>query len=749
MPLRSLFTTVAGCVTGPGGLGTSWLRFVAGLAHGGVLNVGAGPTCRWAFAGGVTRTRGASGSERRRAAMSSPPSLPEEIRRSAGLGELPKVVKWLRKGGLVDAFTCRETADGRKSTETLMHAAAANGHLELVRELLKRGASVDLPTGLGVTALMSAAGYGHVSVLHLLLQHSASPNLQDVDGFTALMRAATLGHAACMQELLRAGTNAELLDNKGRTALLCAEIKGHTRIAALLRQHAAPPQPAAARAPAAPPVDEPAPVVNEPAPVESSPASLPLEYVEPAIDGELRGVLKWLRKGGRVDASCSTTTDDGRVESFTLLQTAAANGHLEMVRELLKRGASVDLPSILGVTALMEAASNGHLSVMLLLLQHSADPDLQDTDGETALDKAANLGQEAGKACVQALLRAKITAEINRHDAAAASQAAHAEQAARAANAEQAAYAEQAAQAAQAARAMLAARQADATMNKLLAEEAAEQAKAQAPSKKSKKKKKNKAGRAGAAGYEPSEAPPATATASPPVAAPEPAVSAAARAEAVLWAAIAGGGLSTLEAALAVAPREVREGGVGAEARARRDRLVETQQEAEREAKQEAAAEAARLAAAERAGEAMARAAAVSKAREEAAAAASAAAAAVEAAAAAAAKIDALEREMATEGGEAGGSGAAGPSEASAAAEVPDDYICPITSEIMTDPVSTLDGFTYERAAITEWLCTKDTSPKTGAKLESKALIPNHSLRSVIRSFVEASAAIPPPPPPA
>ena len=87
-----------------------------------------------------------------------------------------------------------------------------------------------------------------------------------------------------------------------------------------------------------------------------------------------------------------------------------------------------------------------------------------------------------------------------------------------------------------------------------------------------------------------------------------------------------------------------------------------------------------------------------------------------------------------------GSSGAAGPSEAREAAEVPDEYICPITAEIMTDPVSTLDGFTYERAAITEWLRTKDTSPKTGATLESKKLIPNHSLRSMIRSFTEARA---------
>ena len=89
--------------------------------------------------------------------------------------------------------------------------------------------------------------------------------------------------------------------------------------------------------------------------------------------------------------------------------------------------------------------------------------------------------------------------------------------------------------------------------------------------------------------------------------------------------------------------------------------------------------------------------------------------------------------------------------EASAAAEVPDDYVCPISAAVMIDPVSTLDGFIYERTAITEWLRTKDTSPKTGATLESKALIPNYNLRSVIRSFaeLEASAAIPPPPPPA
>ena len=104
-----------------------------------------------------------------------------------------------------------------------------------------------------------------------------------------------------------------------------------------------------------------------------------------------------------------------------------------------------------------------------------------------------------------------------------------------------------------------------------------------------------------------------------------------------------------------------------------------------------------------------------------------------------------MERATADNGG-GGSSGLAGPaSEASEATEVPDDYVCPITAEIMTDPVTTADGFTYERTAITEWLRTKNTSPSTGATLETTILIPNLSLRSMIRSFVEARAVSSPP----
>jgi len=110
--------------------------------------------------------------------MGSRVPLPFEINRSAEKGELQKVVKWLRKGGLVDAQCSTTTKGGQTSTSSLLHAAAANDYLEMVKVLLKRGASINLQTSLGFTALVNAAHYGRLSVLLFLLQHSANPDLQ-------------------------------------------------------------------------------------------------------------------------------------------------------------------------------------------------------------------------------------------------------------------------------------------------------------------------------------------------------------------------------------------------------------------------------------------------------------------------------------------------------------------------------------------------------------------------------------------
>ena len=325
-------------------------------------------------------------------------SLPVDMFQSAQRGELQEVVKWLRKEGSVDALCSTPSVDGRISTFTLLLGAAGSGHVEITKELLKRGASVDLPTSLGLTALMAAAYSGHLSVLLVLLQHSANPDLQSNSGVTALMKAAANGQGACVQALLQARANTELLDNDGRTALQHAEAEGHTVTAELIWQHAVPLPPTAA---------SPADALGAAGPVSST--SLPIEIFESAEKGELQKVVEWLREGGRADAKTSDPIGNNQAATTSLLHAAAANGHLEMVTELLERGASVDLEDSLGYTSLTNAAYQGHLSVLLLLLQHSANPDLQANYGDTALMAAAHHGKGA---CVQALLRAKANSKL-------------------------------------------------------------------------------------------------------------------------------------------------------------------------------------------------------------------------------------------------------------------------------------------------------------------------------------------------
>jgi hypothetical protein len=70
----------------------------------------------------------------------------------------------------------------------------------------------------------------------------------------------------------------------------------------------------------------------------------------------------------------------------------------------------------------------------------------------------------------------------------------------------------------------------------------------------------------------------------------------------------------------------------------------------------------------------------------------------------------------------------------------PDHFICPITINLMTDPVCASDGCTYERAAISSWLETHNSSPLTGLELDSHALFPNILIRKMIREYVEANA---------
>lgn len=64
---------------------------------------------------------------------------------------------------------------------------------------------------------------------------------------------------------------------------------------------------------------------------------------------------------------------------------------------------------------------------------------------------------------------------------------------------------------------------------------------------------------------------------------------------------------------------------------------------------------------------------------------------------------------------------------------VPSDYRCPISLELMRDPVVVATGQTYDRGSIKLWMDSgHNTCPKTGQTLAHTDLIPNHALRNMI-----------------
>nr|XP_039267689.1 WD repeat, SAM and U-box domain-containing protein 1-like isoform X1 [Styela clava] len=70
---------------------------------------------------------------------------------------------------------------------------------------------------------------------------------------------------------------------------------------------------------------------------------------------------------------------------------------------------------------------------------------------------------------------------------------------------------------------------------------------------------------------------------------------------------------------------------------------------------------------------------------------------------------------------------------------IPDEYLCPISREVMLDPVLAPDGFSYERTEIENWFRRGSvTSPMTNKKLTSRNLVPNQALRTIIMQFLES-----------
>src|SRR5580658_2799812 len=102
-----------------------------------------------------------------------------------------------------------------------IHVAAKAGNLSEVKRLLdsKEASIEDRDTKLGPTALIVAAQNGHLEIVKELLNRGANIEAKENYGFTALLRAARGDYTEILIELLNRGANIEDKDKYGYTAI--------------------------------------------------------------------------------------------------------------------------------------------------------------------------------------------------------------------------------------------------------------------------------------------------------------------------------------------------------------------------------------------------------------------------------------------------------------------------------------------------------------------------------------------------
>ena len=276
---------------------------------------------------------------------------------AARSGRVEAALQALEAGADAHALPAVDDRDQR----TLPMLAALQGDLRLLRQVIGRGADLNLRHG-GLTPLLAAtrdSWHGRPEAVMTLLANGADARAADPDGNTPLHHAARSTDPAVAALLLDAGAQVDALNAEGFSALAIACGSGNWRLARFLIEHGARPEPAGGQ---------------------------PALLAAVAGDDDPGGAQLLLRHKARVDAR-------GEGQRTALMQACAA-GNAEVVALLLDAGADRNAHDAAAMTPLLEAAAHGHTAVVQRLAAAKADPKAVDGQGRNAIVLAVQAGAE-------------------------------------------------------------------------------------------------------------------------------------------------------------------------------------------------------------------------------------------------------------------------------------------------------------------------------------------------------------------
>uniref|UniRef100_A0A4W4ERH3 E3 ubiquitin-protein ligase MIB1 n=1 Tax=Electrophorus electricus TaxID=8005 RepID=A0A4W4ERH3_ELEEL len=283
-----------------------------------------------------------------------------------------------------------ETQESGDINEELVKAAA-NGDLAKVEDILKRP-DVDVNGQCaGHTAMQAASQNGHVDVLKLLLKHNVDLEAEDKDGDRAVHHAAFGDEGSVIEVLHRGGADLNARNKRRQTPLHIAVNKGHLQVVKTLLDLGCHPS------------------------LQDSEGDTPLHD---AISKKRDDMLSVLLEAG-ADVTITNNNgfnalhhaalrgnpsamrvllsklprpwivDEKKDDGYTALHLAALNNHVEVAELLVHQGsASLDIQNVNQQTALHLAVERQHTQIVRLLVRAEAKLDVQDKDGDTPLHEA-------------------------------------------------------------------------------------------------------------------------------------------------------------------------------------------------------------------------------------------------------------------------------------------------------------------------------------------------------------------------
>ena len=143
-----------------------------------------------------------------------------------------KVAEFLEENGVKDIFD--EKKAEKLGLELVEECGCNEVNLEKVKELVEKGADVNLKDKEGYTALMNASCDSNKEIAEFLVAHGAEINVKGNDGMTALIFASRGGYKDIVELLVNNGADVNIKEKQGMTALMLASLNGHREIVEFL-----------------------------------------------------------------------------------------------------------------------------------------------------------------------------------------------------------------------------------------------------------------------------------------------------------------------------------------------------------------------------------------------------------------------------------------------------------------------------------------------------------------------------------